>query len=152
MTTFNEIIDIEGKQYHFILGMVDQKDAKLVTWLTEIDDFMMIAMSSTLYKAIEDHPKYCIRLNMEDKKDYAALMKFKDFESMLLTREADIFKQAVIKLRILSKKLLAKCTSVYVTFGSNDSENAVNCIIDNAYDTISFGARMNTKEEKEKKE
>lgn len=137
------IINMGGNRpLRFILAI--EKDMLTPSWMTTVDKIWLRVVADALYKAIKGHIFLCVNKNLDNPKDFAATMNISSFKNMILSGEAQRFQDMVMTLiNFTIKNHITPSTTIYISFLNDDnSQHAVNAIVELAKGIIMFGANV----------
>ena len=137
-----EIINMGGdRPMQFILGF--EQSTMLPAWTTTIDDLWLYIVGDSLYKAIVGHQFLCINKNIDNPRDFAATMNISSFQSLLFEGEARRFQDIVNTLiNFTFGNFISPSPTMYVSFINENSEHAVNAIVEFGKGIVYFGAQL----------
>lgn len=141
----SKIINMGGdRPLQFILGI--EQSTLTPSFMATIDELWMRVVGDGLYKAIKSHEFLCINKNLDDEKDFAATMNITSFKSLMLVGETMRFQDYVFALIDFAvQNHISPSPTMYITFMSDNSQHAVNAIVELEKGIIMFGAQLGDK-------
>lgn len=141
----SKIINMGGdRPLQFILGI--EQSTLTPSFMATIDELWMRVVGDGLYKAIKSHEFLCINKNLDDEKDFAATMNITSFKSLMLVGETMRFQDYVFTLIDFAvQNHISPSPTMYITFMSDNSQHAVNAIVELEKGIIMFGAQLGDK-------
>ena len=141
----SKIINMGGdKPLQFILGI--EQTTMTPSFMATIDELWMSVVGAGLYQAIKGHQFLCINKNIDDEKDFGATMNITSFKSLMLTGEAQRFQDYVFALIDFAvQNHISPSPTMYITFMSDNTQHAVNAIVELEKGIIMVGAQLGDK-------
>ena len=141
----SKIINMGGdKPLQFILGI--EQTTMTPSFMATIDELWMSVVGAGLYQAIKGHQFLFINKNIDDEKDFGATMNITSFKSLMLTGETQRFQDYVFALIDFAvQNHISPSPTMYITFMSDNTQHAVNAIVELEKGIIMVGAQLGDK-------